>query len=549
MRQAIGLSLGSYTWPRTWPRERVAAGVLIITTIAVHLAYLLARCPLDLAADEAHYWDWSRRLDWSYYSKGPLVAWLIRLSYELFGEASERLVGSPMLAVRLPAVFCNAGMLVAVYILAMQVTRSERKSLATLLIGMTLPVIAAGGSLMTIDAPFTCCWAWALVFGHAAILRGKSWAWPALGLAVGIGILAKYTMVLWLPCAAIFLLSCRTHRHILLRPGYWVACAITATCCVPILIWNIQHDWITLRHVGTQATGVENHWRLLGPVRFIAEQAGLLLVYWFVAWVGATWANRPGQARDPGRLYLWWLSVPMFAVFLFATLRTPGQLNWPIAAYVGGLVLAVDWWLDRWHEASQRYRHVMTVGLVIATLMGLTITLLSHYPPLAHPLYVVMGGPATESQPMPLRKYDPTARLRGWRHLAAAVDNAMAQVRSESEEPIIATAFWTLPAELAVYCSGHPEVYCFGAALRQRLSQYDIWRPNPTWDPEAFAGRTVVYVGDVAPEVVAAFDRIETTHRVIYTEGGLPLVYWDVTIGRGFRGFGPPDKWPGSPRY
>ena len=28
-----------------------------------------------------HYWDWSRHLDWSYYSKGPLVAWLIRGSH------------------------------------------------------------------------------------------------------------------------------------------------------------------------------------------------------------------------------------------------------------------------------------------------------------------------------------------------------------------------------------------------------------------------------------------------------------------------------------
>ena len=49
--------------------------MLLIAAAAVgHLAYLGSNCPLDLAPDEAHYWDWSRHLDWSYYSKGPLVA-------------------------------------------------------------------------------------------------------------------------------------------------------------------------------------------------------------------------------------------------------------------------------------------------------------------------------------------------------------------------------------------------------------------------------------------------------------------------------------------
>src|SRR4051812_19729143 len=52
-------------------------------------------CPIDLSGDEAHYWDWSRQLDLSYYSKGPLVAYLIRASCAAFGDV--------MWAVRFPA--------------------------------------------------------------------------------------------------------------------------------------------------------------------------------------------------------------------------------------------------------------------------------------------------------------------------------------------------------------------------------------------------------------------------------------------------------------
>src|SRR6478609_12217905 len=106
-------------WP-TWVCH-LTAGLLIAGAAAIRLAYLANHCPLDLAPDEAHYWDWSRHLDWSYYSKGPLVAWLIRLSCELFGSWSEQHTGSLTFAVRLPAVCCGALLLASLYALVVQV--------------------------------------------------------------------------------------------------------------------------------------------------------------------------------------------------------------------------------------------------------------------------------------------------------------------------------------------------------------------------------------------------------------------------------------------
>src|SRR6516162_7336853 len=89
-------------------RWRLLAALLILGAAALHVAYLAVDCPLDLAPDEAHYWDWSRHLDWSYYSKGPLVAYLIRAGCAVFGPWSQALTGSEMLAVRLPAIICGS---------------------------------------------------------------------------------------------------------------------------------------------------------------------------------------------------------------------------------------------------------------------------------------------------------------------------------------------------------------------------------------------------------------------------------------------------------
>jgi 4-amino-4-deoxy-L-arabinose transferase-like glycosyltransferase len=171
------------TSSRVW-RYRLLALLLILGAASLRVWYLAADCPLDLAPDEAHYWDWSRHLDWSYYSKGPLVAWLIRASCALLGPWSVSLVGSEMLAVRMPAVVCGSLLLGGLYVLAVQVLRSERTALTLVLLALTMPLSAAGSTFMTIDAPYTCLWMWALVATHQAVFRAAAWAWPVAGLLV-----------------------------------------------------------------------------------------------------------------------------------------------------------------------------------------------------------------------------------------------------------------------------------------------------------------------------------------------------------------------------
>ena len=60
---------------------------------------LLAVSPLNLYADEAQYWRWGETLDWGYYSKPPMIAWLI--------HAVTSVLGNSEWAVRLPAPFLH----------------------------------------------------------------------------------------------------------------------------------------------------------------------------------------------------------------------------------------------------------------------------------------------------------------------------------------------------------------------------------------------------------------------------------------------------------
>src|SRR3954451_13425320 len=79
---------------------RLLFALLVAAGFLGHLYYLHHDCPIDLSGDEAQYWDWSRQLDLSYYSKGPLVAYIIRASCAIFGDN--------MPAVRYPALLLGA---------------------------------------------------------------------------------------------------------------------------------------------------------------------------------------------------------------------------------------------------------------------------------------------------------------------------------------------------------------------------------------------------------------------------------------------------------
>lgn len=501
---------------REFPRWPIPA-VLIAVSLG-NLAYIRWACPYDLAPDEAHYWDWSRHLDWCYYSKGPLVALLIRGSCELFGNTP--------IAVRLPAVLCGTALLAGMAKLAHQISGDRRFDFVVICAALTLPGISATSVLMTIDAPFLACWAWAAVCIQSALSGQASRYWCLAGMFVAVGLLAKLTMLAFPVGVALLLIQQKQHRT-------WNALPfglIGALGFIPMVVWNLRQDGVGLRHTLGHA-GIQEPWPgLLGPLGFLGGQFGILLGVWFIAWLRAIWTFRP--VSHPGTALLWWLSVPLFAVCTVASLQTSGQPNWPAAAYISGFVLAMFWVRARWQSVSVRRAIFAVVAL------GIGSSLFLRWPGILRPTLARLTGAPTVDRPAPVRQLDPTARLLGWNTLASAVDSVRERIRTATgEEPLIASMTWTVPGELGFYCRGHPTVYSFGLALADRFSQYDLWRPNPVLDAQDFHGRSFVYIGEELPK--AAFDRMELVQVVTPMADGVPVASWKIWVCRGFRGFGP----------
>ena len=523
---------------RLW---RGLLATLLLSTITLRLIFLGWFSSLDLAQDEAHYWDWSRNLDWSYYSKGPLIAWLIRASVELFGVLSIALTGNEVMAIRLPAVLCGALLLLSLYVLSLQVFRSERLAFLTVCFTAAAPVISACSILATIDSPFLCIWGWALVAGHRAVFRDEHWAWAATGLLVGFGILAKYTMALWLLSLGLFLLFQHDYRGVLLRGRFWVMVTIASLSVVPILIWNANNDWVSFRHVAGQA-GVpmanrNDGIRWLGPLEYVGGQFALLLGYWFVAWIGAMLVFRPSRNFDPGIRYLWWMSAPTFAIFGAVSIKSAGQLNWPVAAYLSGIVLASAWLAREMSSANTAYRRFTRIGVGLACGIGLLLTLITHDTRIVRPFLADMARMMKKDDPLAARRLDPTCRMRGWKYLGGELDELRQRVRNpDGTEALIAGQSWNLPGEIGFYCLGHPAVYSLGPFFGDRHSQYDLWRPNPIADVESFAGKTFLVISDHEPTLRSVFAEVTPAKDVIYREAGIVVALWKIWICREYRG-------------
>src|SRR5580692_5670087 len=206
--------------PRPMPYGAMAMYVVSAIT-AARIIWLVFQTA-GLYPDEAQYWFWSRHLALGYYSKPPLVAWLIALTTELFGNGE--------FAVRLSAPLLHAVAAGFVFAIAARLY-SRRVGYWSAIAYATLPGVSLSAFLISTDAVLLPCWAAAL-YGFIRAREAGDWRWwGATGVALGLGLLAKYAMAYWLISAFGFVLMVRAERRHL--RGLLLALAVGVLICAP----------------------------------------------------------------------------------------------------------------------------------------------------------------------------------------------------------------------------------------------------------------------------------------------------------------------------
>lgn len=430
--------------------------ILIGGLFALRLTFL-ATAPIDLVHDEAYYWDWSRDLDLCYYSKPPMVACLIALSTSI-GGANE-------FSVRLPAVCLGTFGLVFAYLLTTQIYSRKAGFLVTMIVALT-PGNVALSFLMTIDAPFLFFWSATLYFFWRMInSESQSGKWCLLAtVSAGFGLLTKQTMIAFFPLAFLYLATCPQLRSQLKRPWIWIWAAGTMAFLTPVILWNSQHDWITLTktesHFASESDSVIR--RLFVSAEFVLAQFGIYSPATFAVFILASVAALFGWKNlgSKERFLFCFSALPLMGVLLLSV-KQRVLPNWPAPFCATGIILATAWALKcfslpgRIQAKPYHFRRM--------ALFGLASVVLTYIGTLCLPMLGLEGS-----------KIDFLVRLRGWRQLGQQTTEQIVKHEGVVPENIIVTTSRAEASALAFYMESHPQVIVWNDSGIIG-TQYDLW--------------------------------------------------------------------------
>jgi dolichol-phosphate mannosyltransferase len=521
----------------------LAAIGIVAYVLLLHSAYMQ---PLPVMPQEAYYWNYSIHPDFGYHDHPPMVAWLI--------SAGELVLGNGPAAVRLAALVCGLVVIYFTYRLARRVVDGEGAVVAAALAAVLPYFFFAGGGMMTPDAPLAATWAAALYFFHRALVGGERPAWLGVGVAMGLGLLSKYTIVLLAPAALVFCLLDKRARECLFHPEPYLAIVVAMAVFAPVVYWNSIHDWASFKFQTQERFGAQSRFslhRLLAnvlvvvtPLPFIA-----LPLLFTDRWTGPVDLRaEPAQSDLRNRRFVGCFVLVPLAVFAWDAMRHLPRLDWTGPIWLAVLPL-LGWSIV--HASSLRSR-----GMGRALRAGAPFLLgglLVSYALFGY--YVAIGFPGvgypTEAAP-----------LLGWDAAARELSDVRAKVeRDTGETPIVVgmDAYQTA-SELSFYSmlrsvgmgagpatnqvSPKPmDVTAIGRLFGGEGLMFAYWNP-----PAQLRGRTLIMVARSRDDLLKAslgrqFSKLESEVRplpLIYSNYGgqhKPVAELYYRIGYGYRQF------------
>jgi 4-amino-4-deoxy-L-arabinose transferase-like glycosyltransferase len=472
---------------------------LLVLTITLLRIVILIASPLDLYPDEAQYWWWAQTPDIGYFSKPPLIAWVIRATTFLFGDREW--------SIRLAMPIFHAGTALLVFAIARFAYPVETRVAGFGAIGyLTLPGVSYSSGIASTDAPLLFFWALAL-FAFLKTIEKNQWRWPLLcGAALGLGLLTQYAMLyfaLGIMLAAVPSPEIR-RRLLSVRGGLIFGTAVLAF--LPNVLWNAAHGFPTVANIVANAEWGNRHFNALKFAGFMLGQAGVFGPIWMAAWFVALWRVAGDRGRQMADILLGVLSLlPLFLIAIQAFVAG-ANANWAETAYVAAIPLAIRE-IMTWRRASPLWTSLALHGAV----------------------FVVVGIVLTRPATADLFGFgNALKREEGWRVLG---QNAIREA-DRGRYPIVVSDNRSVVAELLYYA--RPRDF----AIR-------------TWDPDresrnhfqmtlrlaAPAPRVLLIVApDHAPSILPTFESVRLIRTEATPVAGHYLRVFRFYDARGYRG-------------
>lgn len=358
--------------------------LILIALTALRIKALLVS-PVDLQQDEAQYWAWAQTLEWGYFTKPPLIAWAIWTTTHLFGTDAEW-------AVRLISPIGHGVTALAMWALG----RSMYGAWAGFWAGLgwlLLPGIFFSSAIISTDVLLLPFWAIGL-YALWRLTQTRSWGWAILaGVAVGIGLEAKYAMFYFPLCAAIAAWWSKPVRDALGGGRGIVAGLIALLLIAPNLYWNFTHGFVTAQHTAANARlDASKLFSISEVFEFLGSQVAVIGPLLFLALIALLWRafRRAAGLSDEDRFLLAFMA-PMLILMTVLSFLSRANGNWAVTAYPAAIV-----WISGNLMVSIGGRRFLAAAAVLNAAIGGVFSLAALNPAIANQFKGVRGAAGWE---------------------------------------------------------------------------------------------------------------------------------------------------------
>ena len=416
----------------------MALAILIVLTLVRLVGLNLSA--VDLFFDESQYWAWSRELAFGYFTKPPLLAWIIAVA--------ETICGSAEACLRAPAPFLYLATSLVVFAVARHLYDDVVAFFATLSLALA-PGLVFSARIISTDVPLFFFWAVALL-AYVKLLAGPDRRWAVvLGLALGFGTLAKYAMLYFLLGMGLAAFLDRDARTLLQRGDLWLALLLAALVIAPNVHWNITNGLATIRHTGDNIQGSGFSFNPLRALEFVGAQFGVFgpVLFGVLLYAIARMASPLVTRAD--RLMLAF-AIPPIVLITATAIASRAFANWAATAYISGVVVATAFLI----------RHGAWKWLTASLALGV----------LAQAAFLIGDTRATTLN-LPLLG-DPYRRTLGWRDLGEQTGRLARQAGARA---IVGDQRDTV-ASLLYYWRDQPEAVFAWPLFAQPEHQFELTR-------------------------------------------------------------------------
>ena len=313
-----------------------------VITFAVLAILLVVRVfgvlatPLNLGPDEAQYWRWGQSFDWGYYSKPPMIAWVIGSMTGLFGDSEW--------AVRIASPFFHTVAAAFLFLLGRKMFSPRVGMFAALGYALMPGVILSSGIISTdgVLLPFFSI----ALFALWSLRDGADWRLAiVLGAAIGIGFLSKYAMLYFAIGLALAVLIDAPTRKAMLTGNGLIALGVATAIFVPHLIWNANNGFQTVIHTADNANLGADLFNFENAIDFLANQMSVFGPVGFLTLLIGMFVLRGQAGATEYQKERWLLCfiLPVLLIIFVQSIVSRAHANWAATAYPAASILVAAW--------------------------------------------------------------------------------------------------------------------------------------------------------------------------------------------------------------